>query len=264
MSEESGATMAEVPSNETDAGANDLVCGQVLAACRTGECPVCFRVAAAARKRLEELLAEHATDPETRQRLRHSRGFCATHTWLLPTVAHANLGVALIYHDLLRDALVQLEQRARQTLRGGSRRIVRASPVRHNRPEATCLICREGETLTMSDLGVIVAHFADSRFLAGFARSAGLCLPHVLRLVDLAGGHPNLGSVLAWHATRWHELEADLVEFARKFDYRYAREPMGRERDSWLRVLQVFGGQPERCAPGPSPYTSAGEPRDVD
>lgn len=256
--------MVEARSNMTGASESDLVRGQVLAACRKGECPVCFRVAEAARKRLEALLAEHATDPETRQRLRHARGFCEHHTWLLATVTHANLGVALIYHDLLRDVLVQLGQGAPRTPHGASRRRVRVPQRSHNPAEATCLVCREGETLITSDLGVIVAQFTEPGFLTGFARSAGLCLPHLLRLADCAAGHPNLGVVLDWHATRWTELDADLVEFTRKFDYRYAREPMGRERDSWLRVLQVFAGKPERCLHGPLPSTSAGEPRDGD
>jgi hypothetical protein len=256
--------MAETGSNVTGEGENDLVCGQILAACRKGECPVCFRVAEAARKRLEALLAEHATDPETRHRLRAARGFCASHTWLLATVAHANLGVALIYHDLLRDVLVQLAQSAPRTPRRASRTGVRVPRRSHDLAAATCLVCREGETLTASDLGVIVAHFGESRFLEGFAHSAGLCLPHLRHLADCAAGHPNLDRVFAWHAARWAELDADLVEFARKFDYRYAREPMGRERDSWLRVLQVFAGTPKRCLDDLSPHASAGEPRDGD
>lgn len=264
MGEQIEATMLGEPSNETGAGEADLVCGQVLAACRKGECPVCFRLAEAARKRLDALLAEHATDPETRKHLRYSRGFCSTHTWLLPTVPHANLGVALIYHDLLRDVLDQLEDRARRPPPGVSKKLGRASPKRRALPEGTCPLCQDGEGVTASTLGVIVAHFSEPGFQTGFARSGGLCLPHLLRLADLAAGHPNLESVLAWHATRWNELDADLVEFTRKFDYRYAREPMGRERDSWLRVLQVFAGKPERWLRGLSSYTSAGEPPDGD
>jgi Family of unknown function (DUF6062) len=261
LDEQIEATMLGEPSNEPGTGEEDLVCGQVLAACRKGECPVCFRLAEAARKRLRALLAEHATDLETRKHLRYSRGFCSTHTWLLPTVPHANLGVALIYHDLLRDVLDLLEERARRPPRGVSKQLDRASSKRRALPEDTCPLCQEGEGVTASTLGVIVAHFADPGFLEVFARSAALCLPHLLRLADLAGSHPNLGRVFAWHVARWNELDADLIEFTRKFDYRYAGEPMDRERDSWLRVLQVFAGKPERW---PSPYTSAGEPRDGD
>jgi hypothetical protein len=252
----------------------DLVCGQVLAACREGDCPVCSREADAVRRSLEALLREQVNDPLIRRRLRDSHGLCPAHTGLLASLPHANLAVALIYQDLLRDAHERLR------LAAGTRRHGKRSAdvplAGWHRARAACHICLAGEARVASDLAVILQHFAEPAFREQFASSAGLCLPHLAQLMDLGPGDPTLPAILAWHEVRWRELETELGEFARKFDYRYAREPMGRERDSWLRVLRLFVGTwdafPEGRKATPftpndlgqdsaAPASGAGEPR---
>lgn len=42
---------------------------------------------------------------------------------------------------------------------------------------------------------------------------------------------------------RLEEVQGELAEFIRKNDYRYANEPSGDERDSWLRALRALGGE---------------------
>jgi len=274
--------MSKPGSSPQDAHPNseDLVCGQVLAACREGDCPVCGHEADAARRSLEALLHEQVTDPLTRRRLRQSHGLCPAHTGLLASLPHANLAVALIYQQLLRDALEQLGQG--HAARSGRRfpRPAGAPPLAGwHHAKAACYLCLAGEARVASDLAVILRHFTEPAFREHFGRSAGLCLPHLAKLVDLDPDHPTLPAVLAWHETRWRELDAELGEFARKFDYRYAKEPMGRERDSWLRVLRLFAGTrdviPGGFGSGPargeaSPQdsarhdTGAGEPRQGD
>lgn len=258
----------------------DLVCGQVLAACREGDCPVCGREADAVRRSLEALLHEQVTDPLTRRRLRESHGLCPAHTGLLASLPHANLAVALIYQQLLRDAREQLGQAP--AARSGRRlqNPAGASPLAMwHRARAACHLCLTGEARVASDLTVIRKYFTEPAFREHFGRSAGLCLPHLAQLVDLGPDHPTLPAVLAWHEARWRELDAELGEFARKFDYRYAKEPMGCERDSWLRVLRLFAGtrdvfprglgaRPAMGGANPQEgaghHTGAGEPRQGD
>ena len=195
------------------------------------------------RRSLEALLHEQVTDPVTRRGLRQSHGLCPVHTGLLASLPHANLAVALIYQQLLRDAREQLGQGP--AARSGRRfpNPAGASPLAvWHRARAACHLCLTGEARVVSDLAVIRKYFPEPTFQEHFGRSAGLCLPHLAKLVDLGPDHPTLPAVLAWHETRWRELDAELGEFARKFDYRYTKEPMGRERDSWLRVLRLFAG----------------------
>jgi len=251
----------------------DLVCGQVLAACREGDCPVCGREADAVRRSLEALLHEQVTDPLTRRRLRQSHGLCPAHTGLLASLPHANLAVALIYQQLLRDAREQLGQgparSGRRSLHPGGV----PSLATWHRGRSACYLCLVGEARVSSDLAVIRKHFTEPVFRAHFGRSAGLCLPHLATLVELSPDHPTLPDVLAWHETRWRDLDAELGEFARKFDYRYAKEPMGRERDSWLRVLRLFAGTRDvfprglgavPAMDGASPQDGLGRPASAD
>ncbi len=248
----------------------DLPSARILAACREGECPLCLRQAEAACKWLEALLHEQVNDPETRRRLRHSHGFCPGHSWLLATLPQANLGVALIYGDLLDDAVTALEAAIRvQASRRRRSADALLTLIGRARVQAACPVCRAGDALVTSAAGVILTSFTDPDFQRAFGRSAGLCLSHLTRVAEVGAGHPNLPALLTWHVGRWHELEADLGEFVRKFDYRHAGEPMGRERDSWLRVLRLFagrggGGRHEAAEEGPDDHDepgSANEPR---
>lgn len=237
----------------------DLVCGQILAACREGDCPVCDREADTVRRSLEALLHEQVTDPLLRRRLRQSHGLCSTHTELLASLPHANLAVALIYQDLLRDAQEQLRLGLAAGVRRRGTRPAGAFPLTGwHQGRATCHICLAGAARVTSDLTVILRHFAEAAFQVFFAQSAGLCLPHLAQVGEVGPTHPNLPAVLAWHAARWRDLETELGEFVRKFDHRYAREPMGRERDSWLRVLRLFVGTRDGVSGGLAAEPSAG------
>ena len=50
-----------------------------------------------------------------------------------------------------------------------------------------------------------------------------------------------LPSERGFDAQVWQEI-ADLGEFIRKNDYRYSDEPVGTERDAWLRALESISG----------------------
>ncbi|HEX7513113.1 MAG TPA: hypothetical protein VF464_07045, partial [Candidatus Methylomirabilis sp.] len=90
-----------------------------------------------------------------------------------------------------------------------------------------------------------ILHFiGEAEFAAGFGRSAGLCLAHLCEVVAIGRVHPNLPALLAAHEARWTALAAELEEFARKNDYRFATEAVGEEGSSWRRVLDVFVGRP--------------------
>jgi hypothetical protein len=40
----------------------------------------------------------------------------------------------------------------------------------------------------------------------------------------------------------WSALQVELEELIRKFDYRFAHEPMGSEADAWERVVALLAG----------------------
>lgn len=68
------------------------------------------------------------------------------------------------------------------------------------------------------------------------------CLPHARLALETA----TPVDTRAWAsaiASRLESMTRDLGELIRKHDYRFSDEPLGEEKDSWLRALAFFGGE---------------------
>jgi hypothetical protein len=223
-------------------------------------CPVCTNLERGSLKALSDMLYEQVTDPTSRRRLVESRGYCNWHAWMLPKVQNSPLGSALIYRHLLMEALEHLKtslgsiqgqsrwQRVRGWLtrkRGGSTTLLNWWSGKHQCP--LCVLVRQSER---ESLRTILRFIGEAEFAAGFERSAGLCLAHLCEAAAIGRDHPNLPGLLTAHETRWSALAEELEEFARKCDYRFATEAVGREDSSWHRVLDVFAGRPGVFGPG--------------
>jgi hypothetical protein len=110
-------------------------------------------------------------------------------------------------------------------------------------------------------LTTVLNFLREPGFAEAFARSAGLCLPHLCLASEAAPDHPDLSTLFALHRARWHDLAWELGEFARMFDYRFAAETRGREGSSWQRALELFVGRsgafgPERSSAPPPAATA--------
>jgi len=80
-------------------------------------------------------------------------------------------------------------------------------------------------------------------FRKQLASSDGLCLPHLRRVLEQVPA--DLGrDFLQAQVSQLKRLEAELAEFFRKSDYRYAAEPKGDEQTAWLRVWERLAGWP--------------------
>ena len=82
----------------------------------------------------------------------------------------------------------------------------------------------------------------DAHMQAALAASAGLCLVHVraaLALASNAAAFDFLRDDARQHLAR---LAAELAEYIRKNDYRFAGEAFGAEGDSWQRALAAMVG----------------------
>jgi hypothetical protein len=226
---------------------------QLLEAFKQPGCPVCTRLEHGAIRSLDALMYEQVNDPFTRERLVASHGFCNWHAWMLPSVPNSASGVALIYRHLLQETLDRLETSRRDAHpRGRWRRVWErlASSRREllamlawRQRKTRCPICTFARQAERDDLKTILEFIAEPEFGGAFARSAGLCLPHLYAAMAVGRDHPNLTLLLAIQEARWKDLVWELEEFARKFDYRYADEIKGRETSSWHRVLEVFVGR---------------------
>jgi hypothetical protein len=110
-------------------------------------------------------------------------------------------------------------------------------------PVQTCRACEMMAESEERNLAAFVSTFDDERLQNAYRDSQGLCLPHfqmALRRIRNAG---HVQQMISVQTEIWQRLKADLREFADKYDYRRRHEPMGRERDSYLRAIESMAGK---------------------
>ncbi len=105
-----------------------------------------------------------------------------------------------------------------------------------------CPACRLWAAQERLYLTVLLEEWGDTELSSAFAESEGLCLPHVARLINDHASHLNLPAILTAQQALMQALHADLQEFIRKQDYRFSKEPFGREANAWQRVVSFFIG----------------------
>jgi hypothetical protein len=245
---------------------------ELLEAFREPGCPVCTRLERLSLKALDELLYEQVTDPVTRARLLASRGFCNRHAWMLPRIQSSRLGTAVIYHHLLTSALALVTADAAGHLpQRWWRRLSRRAAGRPNENLALvawwntrtpCPLCARSRQAERDHLTALLGFLQEAEFSEGLRTSDGLCLAHLCSTMAIGRDQPGLPALLSIQAAKWSALAAELMEFIRKNDYRFATEPMGDERDSWQRVLDAMAGRNGAIGPeapnGTSPDAPAG------
>jgi hypothetical protein len=224
----------------------------IIDACAQPGCPLCRLSDAVVQRYLDAILYEAVNDPPTRAVLTRSQGYCNDHAWrLTQATGGAALGVALIYRGLLTDigaALDGARYDQRRSLfkpdRDSPRRVAAGLPPRSLQAELGCPACAQRDQMEALAARALVEALArrDALMQAALAASAGLCLVHLRAALALA---PNTAAFdFLRDDARQHlaRLAAELSEYIRKNDYRFAGEPIGAEGDSWQRALAALVG----------------------
>jgi hypothetical protein len=193
------------------------------------------------RQHLDALLYEQVTDPATRRGLRASRGFCNWHTWMLLEIHGGRSSAAIIYEDLLGGLIEQL----RGEVGASSRRRSWLSPRRgartgRARPRETCPICADAARAERRYLEAMLAAGDDVK--AAYARSDGLCGPHVLRAMAAAPRGPGSDWLAARTAAKWAGLREALGRFIQKHDHRNRAPFTAAEAAACERAFEVVSG----------------------
>lgn len=221
---------------------------RLVDACERGGCPVCSCLEEDSRRAVETLLYERVTDPETRHRLRDAWGFCNWHAATLLDSPSAATGAAILFADLLRVCQQRVER-----LRGHTDR--RASwsrlwtgrrprlPVDY-RSRPRCPMCAGLDTAEKHYLDAVVDFADDPQFGRAYERSTGLCLPHVVAMVDRRAAAAGVEDII--HATlrKWQRLREDLERFVRKHEYRNTEPITDSEAASWRVASEILAGRP--------------------
>jgi hypothetical protein len=224
----------------------------IIDACALPGCPLCRLSESVEQRYLDAIVYECVNDPPTRELLSRSQGYCNAHAWRLTQASGgAALSVALVYRGLLNDLSAALAD-ARYDRRGAlfkpdkdaRRRVAADQAPRSLVPDLGCPACAQRDQMEALAARALVEALArhDRGMQAALAASAGLCLVHLRAALALA---PN-AAAFDWlcadarqHLTR---LTAELAEYIRKNDYRFAGEAFGVEGDSWQRAVAALVG----------------------
>ncbi len=208
-------------------------------------CPVCRRVIGGSERFLDSLLYESVTDPFVRARIRESRGFCNWHAWMLPKVFSPQSGIAAIHEDILAHEIEALRHLTRPRYgMGWWDRLQGLFARDRRRRDVQCAACAiSADSDERHSLDIFIESLAEPEFYQAFTESFGLCLPHLHMLEARHPDHPHLPTLRRIELAKLEALRAELLEFVRRQDYHFNREPMGPERDSWLRSIEMLVGK---------------------
>ncbi len=212
-------------------------------------CPICRLVDRAVRQYVDVFFYENVTNVERRAEIREARGYCSVHGALL--AGHARmLSVAIIQHDVINDVLREVDRVLPQThthcrpldhLIGMSMRRTVLDAVK---PKRVCPLCEYERDQEGMLLHALANEIHDEVMHQAFARSSGLCLPHLEALLQLRDVDPHhLRLLLHIERDILKALKTDLEEYLAKSNGSYDYAGMGKEADSPLRAIKLVSGR---------------------
>lgn len=181
-------------------------------------CPICSLALRSVGKLLQSIAYEQVNDVDTRAHLRRAGGFCNTHAYRWLREAHNVLGTAIIYRDVIKSALRELE--AASATDGLLRRALR----RKGSSGAGCPACHAQSAAEDRYVSALLAVLeADDAAARSFEASTGLCRRHTLAAARRGG--PAADLVVGRTRRSIEALLGNLDEVIRKEDYRFRQEP---------------------------------------
>jgi hypothetical protein len=220
---------------------------ELLEAQSKAGCPICRLVYKATDRYLDSLLYEAVLDPAVRAKLKDAQGFCSEHVAMLGRRPGRALGIALIYRDIIRKAIITAEKnKPEETGKGVKNLFRKARPgavlADKMRTPQVCPACQIGAESEHNNLELMLVHIEDPEFQQGYANGEGLCLVHLLAELELAATPAEVQGLIDPQIMRYRTMLHELDEFIRKRDHRFRLEPMGDEGDVWLRVMNAIVG----------------------
>lgn len=192
-------------------------------ACLLEGCPICRLEHDADFRYLDRLLYEQVNDYKVRLQLRASLGFCSDHALMaMEELQGKALGLAIIYDDLLRVVLEQLD----------TRQIVLKSV-------KTCPACENRREMTGRVLTELSKTILQPAMQTALKASQGLCFGHLQQVLDHVRVPEKRKTLISLQREIMEKLRVELAEYIRKNDYRFTGEPFGPERDAWRRAVSL-------------------------
>jgi hypothetical protein len=188
-------------------------------------CPLCRCARRAESGLLKSLDWESIDEVGARLRLTYSLGACARHAWrilqLEAAAWEAPFGNAILYEELTKAASARLRKASaladKQARRAPARRFLarllgrderREQPERPLAPEEGCRVCLVGQESARLHAETLLEMLAYPEYQALYERSAGVCLPHLRLLLQMAAPGIALQLLMQQSARRLDSLQA--------------------------------------------------------
>ncbi len=210
----------------------------LLEAFRQESCPVCRVAQHNVERYLATLAYECVNDLGVREQLRASNGFCRSHAaeWLeQPRL----LGTAIIYRDIISNLSVKLRRLRERPPVGISISTGDGDPLGTT---GECPVCSFLASEEQKLLGSLLDSMYEREFEDAYARSAGLCLPHLRAALAAAPDEATRDTLLEVSIGRQEVLRRQLDEIIRRFDPSVHGEPPGEERGAASRAIWYVTG----------------------
>jgi hypothetical protein len=228
-------------------------------------CPACRIFRQASERALESFLWENVNEPDVREGILDSYGFCPTHTRVMVArevmTSSVPLGTNIIYEHLGRVVANELKTLkpgnplgAVSNLSGGGRRLLqrvglaRGGSTGPLHPRGLCPACQAGDNAALNSLHTLCEELPrQTDVKTVYLESDGLCLPHLRTTIKTHSGRfPVAVTLLIDEAVRKLEDQSKgMKEYIRKNNWAYRDEKLTEEEDTaWRKTLTFFTGFP--------------------
>jgi hypothetical protein len=182
-------------------------------------CPICFLAERSVARNIEDLFHEKVNDSGVAKEIKRSGGFCEKHSEQILRTGET-LGIAIIYKRLLDVFIGYLKKNWVKT------------------KLASCPICMTYQQAEQRYLSNLIDHWGELK--PEFAASSILCIGHTYKALGLMKQTKTMKELVEIQIKKLGELSAELEEICRKFDYRFADEKLGKEKDAWQRATKII------------------------
>ncbi|HEX2915819.1 MAG TPA: DUF6062 family protein [Chloroflexia bacterium] len=229
-------------------------------------CPLCQLTRESVARYMGSLSYENVNDPEQRERLRASGGFCNRHSWQWHSHKDA-LGTAIIYQDVARVFLSKLAEGnlattlspvrsglwsffsggvTEKTGGSGQNNHELGAPGIEKREElklARCPACELEDANGQRLVEEFVHGLKEEGFREAYTASKGICLPH-LAWAEERMNTTTRQLVLKVEAEKWAEIQNELGQVIEKsnFDHHLGQQKLGPEAYAIYRSLWKASG----------------------
>lgn len=210
-------------------------------------CPICRTVLQRVTQSMRSIDYEFVNDPGWRADVETAWGFCNLHAQQWLDSAHP-LGTALIYEAVLGRIREQMDRQ--RSARSGLARKLRGSlgGVATNGAalieSGTCPLCIVRESEAKMTIAQLMDELTTPAFREQYLASDGLCVTHLNAALRLDATSDAIDVLRMRLDSAHQQLQEQLQEIIRKYDYRYHNELLGDDRGSVERAVHQVAGLP--------------------